>query len=143
MPGPILRRLHDARSLILFATAMAFAAGVVGFLRHDITVHGMPLPLFTGLVSAAVVGLAAVATSVVLPALGPFVEATAMARLGTAVAAFASPGFGAALHHSPMLSATVVVAGAVAVRKLVTLPAARHWPVLAMLPSRRLPAPQP
>jgi hypothetical protein len=142
MPGPVWsglvwRRLREARRLILFATGMAFAAGVIAFLRHDVTVHGMPLPLFTGLLYAGFVGAAATVTGVALPALGPFVEATAIARLGAAVLAFGSPEAGAALQQSPLLGATVVVGGAVVIRWLAALPAARRWPALAFLPSRR------
>ncbi len=140
MLGLVGQRLRDARRLILFATGMAFAAGVIAFLRHDVTVHGMPLPLFTGLLYAGFVGAAAAVTSVALPALGPFVEATAIARLGAAVLAFGSPEAGAALQQSALLSATVVVGGAVMIRRLAALPAARAWPALALLPSRRLPA---
>lgn len=139
-PAVVRRRLRDARGLILFATGMAFAAGVVAFLRHDATIHGMPLPLYTGLLYAGLVGAAATATSAALPALGPFVEATAIARLGAAVLAFGSPAAGATLQQSPLLGATVVVGGAVAIQRLAALAAARDWPALAFLPSRRLAA---
>lgn len=140
MAGLIGQRLRAARGLILFATIMAFAAGVIGFLRHDVTVHGLPLPLFTGLVTALVVGAAATATSVLLPALAAFVEATAIARLMAALAAFSHPEFGAAMQQSPFLAATVVVGGAIALRRLASLPVAQRSPVLAALPSRRLAA---
>lgn len=134
------QRLRAARRLILFATLMAFAAGVIGFLRHDITVHGVPLPLFTGLVTALVVGTAATVTSVLLPALAAFVEATAIARLAAAVAAFGHPEFGAAMQHSPLLAATVVVGGALVICRLTAHPAAREWSVIAFLPSRHIAA---
>lgn len=137
MLGLVGQRLHDARGLIRFATAMAFAAGVIAYLRHDATVHGMPLPLFTGLVCALVVGTAAAVTSIVLPALGVFIEAAAIARLGAAVAAFGSPEVGTALQHSPLLSATVIVGGTILIRKATAHPAAGRWPVLGLLPSRR------
>lgn len=140
MAGLVAQRLRAARHLILFATLMAFAAGVIGFLRHDLTVHGVPLPLFTGLVTALIVGTAATAISVVLPAHAAFVEATAIARLAAAVAAFGYPEFGTALQQSPFLSATVVVGGAITLRCLASLPAARRSPVFAALPSRRLAA---
>ena len=138
MVGLFGKRLRAARRLILFATLMAFAAGVIGFLRHDITVHGVPLPIFTGLVTALVVGSAATLTSVLLPALAAFVEATA--RLAAAGAAFCYPELGTVLQQSPLLSATVVVGGAIALRRLAELPAARRSPVLAALPSRRIAA---
>lgn len=140
MIGLFGKRLRAARRLILFATLMAFAAGVIGFLRHGIQVHGVPLPLFTGLVTALVVGSAATLTSVLLPALAAFVEATAIARLAAAVAAFLYPEFGTVMQQSPLVSATVVVGGAIALRRLAELPAARRSPVLAALPSRRLAA---
>lgn len=140
MVGLFGKRLRAARRLILFATLMAFAAGVIGFLRHDITVHGVPLPIFTGLVTALVVGSAAALTSVLLPSLAAFVEATAIARLAAAVAAFCYPEFGTVMQQSPLLSATVVVGGAIALRRLAELPAARRSPVLAALPSRRIAA---
>lgn len=140
MVGLFGKRLRAARRLILFATLMAFAAGVIGFLRHDITVHGVPLPIFTGLVTALVVGSAAALTSVLLPSLAAFVEATAIPRLAAAVAAFCYPEFGTVMQQSPLLSATVVVGGAVALRRLASLPAARRSPVFAALPSRRLAA---
>src|SRR5690606_11529179 len=140
MVGLVGRRLRAARRLILFATLMAFAAGVIGFLRHDITVHGVPLPLFTGLLTATVVGVAATLTSVLLPALAAFVEATAIARLAAAVAAFGHPEFGTAMQQSPLLAATVVVGGALVIRRLTTHPGAREWSVIASLRSRHIAA---
>ena len=91
-------------------------------------------------VTALVVGTAATVTSVLLPALAAFVEATAIARLAAAVAAFGHPEFGAAMQHSPLLAATVVVGGALVIRRLTAHPAAREWSVIAFLPSRHIAA---
>lgn len=129
MTSTIATRFHDARGLVLFATTLAFAAGVIGFLRHGGAVYGLPVPLFTGLVYAAFVGTAALATSIALPALGAMIGAVAISRLGTAVLSFGWPDFGTALQHSPMLSATVVVGGALVVRRLAPERAFARWSV--------------
>lgn len=140
MAGLVAQRLRAARHLILFATFMAFAAGVIAFLRYDISVRGLPLPIFTGLVYASLVGTAVTVTSVALPALAAFVEATAISRLVAAIAAIAMPEFGHAMQTSPFPGATVVVAGAIVIRKLTTLVTARRPALLGLLPSQRIAA---
>ena len=114
----ISQRFSEARRLILFATVMAFAAGVVSFLRYDVAIHGLPLPIITGALYALFVGTAATVTSVLLPALCAMIEAVAISRLGVAVAAFGAPDFGLALHQSPLFGAAAVIGGAILVRKL-------------------------
>ncbi|WP_347310485.1 hypothetical protein [Defluviimonas sp. SAOS-178_SWC] len=132
------QRFRDARRLILFATLMAFTAGVVTYLRYDMTVGILPLPLYTGLVYAVLIGAAATISSIVLPVLGAFIEATAISRLGVALAAYGSPDFGLALQQSPFLSATAVVGGAILIRKATAHPSAQGWAFLGHLPSRRI-----
>ncbi|MDW4549837.1 hypothetical protein R5H32_10770 [Defluviimonas sp. D31] len=114
----ISQRFSEARRLILFATVMAFAAGVVSFLRYDVAIHGLPLPIITGALYALFVGTAATVTSVLLPALCAMIEAVAISRFGVAVVAFGAPDFGLALHQSPLFGAAAVIGGAVLVRKL-------------------------
>lgn len=118
MLATAVQRFREAQRLILFATLLSFAAGVMTFLRYDLVVHGMPLPLFTGLLYAGFVGTAAAVTSIVLPALRAMIEAAAISRFGVALAAFGLPEFGAAIQQSPLFSATLIVAGAIAIRKL-------------------------
>lgn len=113
-----LHRLRTERRLLVFVTAMAFLAGVLLYLRYDIWVRGMPLPLFTGLLYATFVGTAAAVTLMVVPALRIMIEAVAISRLGVAVAAYGMPAFGAKLITSPIFSATVVILAAIAVKEI-------------------------
>lgn len=113
-----LHRLRTERRLLVFVTAMAFLAGVLLYLRYDIWVRGMPLPLFTGLLYATFVGTAAAVTLMVVPALRLMIEAVAISRLGVAVAAFGVPEFGAKLIASPIFSATVVILGAIVAKEI-------------------------
>lgn len=118
IPLLLAQRLREARRLLAVVTLLAFAAGGLMYLRHDLVVCGMPIALFTGLTYAAVVGLAAALTLMLLPALAAMIEAMAISRLGVALAAAGFPDFGQALIGSPILSATAVVLGAVLVRRL-------------------------
>ncbi|MCB2114804.1 MAG: hypothetical protein KDE00_00495 [Rhodobacteraceae bacterium] len=140
MAGLIAQRFRSARALIAFVTLMSFTAGVVTYLRYDIVVHGLPLPIFTGLLYAALIGTAALFTSIALPALRAMIEAAAISRLGVATVSFGLPEFGQALQHSPMLSATVIVGGAILIRKFSEHPRARDWAPLRHLPSRQIAA---
>ena len=140
MAAVIAERFRSARALILFVTIMSFTAGVIAFLRYDAVVYGLPLPIFTGLVYATLIGSAALVTSIALPALRAMIEAAAISRLGVATASFGLPEFGAALQHSPMLSATAIVGGAILIRKLSEHPRARDWAPLRRLPSRQIAA---
>ncbi len=127
----IPRRLREERRLIAFATTLAFAAGCLMYLRYNVTVFGMPLPLFTGLFYAGFIGTAVTVTTLLLPALRSLVEAVAISRFGVALAAFVSPEFGVKLIASPILSATVVLLGAFAIRRLLALESLSRWSVTA------------
>lgn len=127
----VVQRLRRETRLLGFVTALAFLAGFVMYLRYDVTVRGMPLPLFTGLVYAGFVGTAATVVSLILPALRAMIEAAAISRLGVALAAYGMPEFGLKLAMSPLLSATFVVLGAIVVRKLFCFETLARWSVLS------------
>ncbi|MDI3335466.1 hypothetical protein QKW60_03520 [Defluviimonas aestuarii] len=127
----LARRLHRETRLLGFVISLSFLAGFVMYVRYDVMVFGMPMPLFTGLLYAGFVGTAATLVSLLLPALRAMIEAAAISRLGIALAAYGVPEFGLKLATSPLLSATVIVVGAVLVRKLFGTATFAHWSVLA------------
>lgn len=127
----LARRLRRETRLLGFVISLSFLAGFVMYVRYDVVVMGMPMPLFTGLLYAGFVGTAATLVSLLLPALRAMIEAAAISRLGVAMAAYGVPEFGLKLATSPLLSATVIVVGAVLVRKLFGTAAFAHWSVLA------------
>ncbi|MCV2871425.1 hypothetical protein OEZ71_03855 [Defluviimonas sp. WL0050] len=125
------RRLRRETRLLRFVIGLSFLAGFVMYMRYDVIVMGMPMPIFTGLFYAAFIGTTATIVSLLLPALRTMIEAAAISRLGVALAAYGVPEFGLKLAMSPLLSATVIILGAVLVRKLFRTEAFAHWSVLA------------
>ncbi|MEZ5797184.1 MAG: hypothetical protein R3D63_06735 [Paracoccaceae bacterium] len=76
----------------LRVAALAFAAGVLLYLRHPGHVGALPVPLYTGLLYAGLITPAAVLTALFLPALTALSDAVQLSRLAFASAVAAFPG---------------------------------------------------
>lgn len=111
MVGKQQQTLRQKRGRIAFVTVLAFFSGVVLYLRTDILILGIPLPLVTGLLYAAIIGPATIAIFAFLPALSRMIENLALSRLSVSVFVFIFPGPGDVLLASPHLMAAFVVAG--------------------------------
>lgn len=92
------------------ASAISFLAGLVIYARFQLTVFGLPLPLFAGLVYAVIVAIAALLTALVLPRLRFMAETMALGRLVCAGSSHEFPEFGQLLAGSPFFRATAIVA---------------------------------
>lgn len=110
----IRHRVYCERRRLGLIVALAFLAGYILYARAGITLHGVPISLVTGFLYAAIIGPAALATFLFLPALRALTEAVAVSRLGFAcfVCAFPEPGF--AVLAMPLVNATIVIGGAMA-----------------------------
>jgi hypothetical protein len=100
---------------------VATLAGVSGalFCSHiPATVAGIPLPLFIGVLYGIAFGLATLTVSLIAPRLRFAMEAFAVARLLYALTAAAVPGIAYAAITTPLLNATVVVLGGIAIARL-------------------------
>ncbi len=113
-----LRAYRDRRR-IAFVVSLAFVAGYVLYLRHGGQVLGVPVPVFTGLVYAVFIGLATLLTGVILPGLRFATEAIAVSRLILALVIWTAPALAHPIMSQPLISATIVVGGAVLLQRLV------------------------
>lgn len=109
---------------------MAFSAGVVMYSGSELVLpNGVPLPLFTGFLYAMIVGPAAFLTCLFLPAVSTLIEPIALSRMGYAVGVVSFPQFASMVVDSPMLTAGIIVGGAVILQRLARL-ARPHLPKL-------------
>ena len=99
-------------------TALAFFAGALFYLRHDIFVFGLPLPLMTALLYAAIIAPVTFAILAFLPAFGAMIEYLALSRFFVASTAFYFPAIGAELLASPLLMAAFIIAGGVLIARI-------------------------
>jgi hypothetical protein len=117
--------LAAQRQRALRVAALAFMAGLLLYLDRPGAVRGLPVPIFTGLLYAAFVTPAAVATALWLPGLTALSDAVQWARLGFAAAVAAFPAALRPWADQPLISATVVILGGMAI---VTLSRRRKRP---------------
>jgi hypothetical protein len=103
--------LAAQRPRALRVAVLAFLAGLLLYLGRPGQVGGLPVPLFSGLLYAAVVTPTAVATALVLPGLTALSDAVQWARLGFAAAVAAFPALLRPVADQPVLAATLVILG--------------------------------
>lgn len=126
------RHVYFERRRLTVAGLLAFVAGYALYAHIPAVVHGMPLPVFTGLIYAVVVVLAAAATAYLMPKLRRLIDAVALTRLAFAV--WVVLAHGQAVAASPTATAAIVVGSAIALLHLATWldklsrqPAAMVW----------------
>lgn len=110
--------LFRERRRLTFVTLFAFLAGALFYARSDMSVAGLPVPLVTGTIYAAIIGPVAFAVCLFLPGFRFMLEAIAISRLGVASLAFTWPPLGVTILSSPLLNACIVVGFGVAVSRL-------------------------
>ncbi len=115
----LLQRAYRERRRTLVAAGLAFLAGYIFYMKFNGYIHGMPIPVFTGLFYGFFVGLAALAMGVFLPNLRFTVEVIALSRLLFAIFVWQVPELGQQLLDSPLINATIVVGGAYLLNKLI------------------------
>ena len=112
--------IYRERKRLTFVTALAFLAGVVLYLRSDIThVGSVPVPLLTGIIYAAIIGPTALFFCLFLPSIRFMIEAIAVSRLVFAFFVFFVPEVGYQVLASPFATATVVVVGGFFVSRMI------------------------
>lgn len=99
------------RRRLLFVVSLTFVAGALLYAHVPAEIAGLPAPLLAGLLYAGLIGPAALATCVLLPAARFLVEGIAISRLAVALTAFNFPELGMALLTSPLLMTLLVVSG--------------------------------
>ena len=118
MTRRLLQRVHSERRRLAFVVALAFLAGFLFYARANIYIHGIHVSLIIGAVYAIVIGTVALAVCLVMPSMRFMVEAAAVSRLSLAVFVLAVPDLGYPILANPMMTAFVVVTGAVFVSRL-------------------------
>lgn len=118
-------RLHQIRNCLdgvaaqrqraLRVATLAFLAGLLLYLDRPGEVYGLPIPIFTGLLYAAFVTPAAVATALWLPGLTALSDAVQWARLGFSAGVAVFPAVLRPVADQPLLGATVVILGGLAI----------------------------
>lgn len=115
---------------VAWVTLLAFLAGTVFYLRTDVLIHGVPVPILTGLAYAAVVGPTTLAICIFWPAVSTLVECIAVSRLVVSGFVFAFPDAGNRLLANPAILACLVILGALILRRI-----ARDNPHLTFVPA--------
>ena len=98
---------------------LALVAGLSGYLMYsgiELRIGMLPFAVAAGLIYFGVVGTMATVLIMLKPAFGTLLELMAVSRLVVALAVVQNPEFGARVISSPMLSATLVVGGALLMR---------------------------
>lgn len=119
-----LNRAYRERRRVILASALAYLAGHIFYMRYSGELHGLPIPVFAGLFYAVFIGIAALVMCVFLPKLRFTVEAIAFSRLGFAIFVWQVPELGQKLLDSPLVNATIVVGGAWVITKIAYSPVA-------------------
>lgn len=116
---------------------LAFPAGYLLYAPYDgISVHGMPVPVYAGLLYAAGISGAGLLTCLVLPAMRFTIEAIAVGRLMLAAFVQLVPAVAVVLPTAPVTQATLIVAAGCIVFRVV------HGSVLDGVLRRRSPTSQ-
>ncbi|CUK09243.1 hypothetical protein RUE5091_03154 [Ruegeria denitrificans] len=107
----ILRHLYLERRRLAVVGGMSFVAGATLYSHFTGTQMGIPAPIIIGFFYMVAVVVAAVVTTLLLPGLRRFTDAVAVTRLSFAVWVAATQSY--ELATSPLVSATIVVGGAI------------------------------
>ena len=116
--APLARRIWRERRRTGLVATLAAVSGALFYSHISATVAGIPLPLFIGALYGIAFGLATLTVSLIAPRLRFAMEAFAVARLLYALTAAAVPGIAYAAITTPLLNATVVVLGGIAIARL-------------------------
>jgi hypothetical protein len=114
----LARRIWRERRRTGLVAGLAAISGALFYSHISATVAGIPLPLFIGVLYGIAFGLATLTVSLIAPRLRFAMEAFAVARLLYALTAAAVPGIAYAAITTPLLNATVVVLGGIAIARL-------------------------
>lgn len=112
----IFRHIHLERRRLFIAGYMAYCAGFVLHAHLNMLVFGVPFPVFTGFVYLSAVVLAGAVTTYFLPKIRWLIDCIAVSRLGFAFCIVAIQG--QELAASPILSASIVVGGAICLHRI-------------------------
>ena len=110
-------RLFQERRRLGFVIGLAFFSGFFMYLRSELQVFGLPVALVTGGIYAAVVGACALFVCLFLPSMRFMIEAVAVSRLILSLAILAMPGIGPLVLSDPLVTASVIVLGGMAVSR--------------------------
>ena len=103
---------HTHRHSVAVIAALSGLAGGMLYLHLDVRILGAPFWLAAGLIYAGAIGLVAAALQRLAPSLVALMTFTALSRLALAVTVVGRPDLSMTLTSSPILMATLVVAGA-------------------------------
>ena len=101
-------------------TTLAFASGIISYLRIDVQHVGIPLPIIAGIIYALVIAPVTAATLFFMPSLSDLVEYFALSRLSVSFFSFAVPDQGIIILTSPLLAATLVATGGIASSRILS-----------------------
>lgn len=102
--------------------AITLASGLSGALLYSHTggqISGQPVWLITGGLYAAMIGLCAIVIFRFFPRFGPFLGYTSATRLMLATTCALAPEVAARVTGAPLLNATLIVGGALALQAMV------------------------
>lgn len=102
----------------MFVTFLAFLAGAIFYLRANHHVMGVHVSIVTGAIYAAVIAPTTLFFCLVLPSVRFMIEAIAVSRLIFSLFVFSLPDLGYKILASPVLTATIVVVGGIAVSRI-------------------------
>ena len=129
MLSGIKSRLYLERRRLAFVAGLAFLAGFFMYLRSDLHISGVHIAWVTGGIYAGVVGGCAVVVCLFLPSMRFMIEAVAVSRLILSLAILAVPGVGTLVLSDPLVTASVIVLGGMALSR------AMHGRILKDRPS--------
>ena len=113
MAGSFLQTLQREKRRLGFVMLMGYLAGWLFYLRVDVQIGGVPLPLVTGVLYAVLLSLSTLAICIVAPSLCFMIEPLAVSRLVISIFVVTNPGPGGEILTNPLLMAGLVVGGAV------------------------------
>lgn len=114
----IARRIYRERRRTGLVAGLAAISGALFYSHVSITLAGIPLSLVIGVFYGLAFGLATLAVSLAAPRLRFAMEAFALARLLYALVAAAVPAVAFNAVTMPLVNATVVVLGGIAIARL-------------------------
>ena len=113
----LVSRVYRDRRRLIFVVALAFLAGFFMYLRADLYLGAWHIAWVTGAIYALVVGLVALVVCLALPRMRFMIEAVAVSRLILSLAILAMPGIGPLVLSDPLVTASVIVLGGMAVSR--------------------------
>jgi hypothetical protein len=112
------RRIYRERRRTALVAGLAAISGALFYSHVSLPEAGLPVPVLVGLLYGTAFGFATLTVSLVAPGLRFAMEAFALARLLYALVAAALPAVAATAITMPLVNATVVVLGGIAIARL-------------------------